>query len=30
VGAEVGDGVKDEIDAGVGMMKGVELMLLLG
>jgi hypothetical protein len=30
VGTEVGDGVKDEIDVGVGMMKGVELMLLLG
>jgi hypothetical protein len=29
VGAEVGDGVKDEIDVGVGMMLGVELVMLL-
>jgi hypothetical protein len=29
VGADVGDGVEDEIDVGVGMMEGVELLLLM-
>jgi hypothetical protein len=29
VGAEVGDGVEDEIHVGLGMILGVELVLLL-
>jgi hypothetical protein len=27
--SEVGDGIEDKINVGVGMMKGVKLMLLL-